>query len=166
MLKLAQKVCLKFLSNLFLASDDIYIKGIENLANPVCNKSCWTYQFFMMCYQKRRNTRQICFHSLSQNWKFMTVYQTHAVVSAICGYKSCFQKQQILALKFLPSFPLRYNTVTYRTYQKKFLIFIYFYFTGKLQNYPLKLLLLEQLGVIFEKIPTKKYWYSKRKDNS
>ena len=34
---------------------------------------------------------------------------------------------------------------------------MYFYFTGKLQNYPLKLLLLEQLGVIFEKIPTKKY---------
>ena len=85
---------------MLLASDDIYMQGIENLANPVCNKSCRTYQFFMMCYQKRRNTRQICFHSLSKNWKFMTVYQKHAVVSSALCEQSCFQKQQILVLNF------------------------------------------------------------------
>ena len=88
------------LYNLFLASDDIYIQRIENLAKPVYNKSCWTYQFFMMCYQKRRNTRQICFHSLQK----LKIYDC---LSNPCGCQcnlceqSCFQKQQI-SFKFPP----------------------------------------------------------------
>ena len=87
------------LYNLFLASDATYIQGIENLAKPVYNKSCWTYQFFMMCYQKRRNTRQICFHSLQK----LKIYDC---LSNPCGCQcnlceqSCFQKQQILILNF------------------------------------------------------------------